>query len=111
MEAFDVKPALDSMLAFVAQNYLLPVWILGIWVAYWLGRRHGARPKPRPPGPPLRPEMIESGPGTEPRACARIAGHETAKARSTRSKPIRRPPAASRSGTVRAQPICTCWPR
>jgi hypothetical protein len=55
MESLDVKAALDSMLAFVAQNYLIAVLVL---VGYCLGRWH-ARPKPRKPGPPLRPEMIE----------------------------------------------------
>ena len=59
MAAFDVKAALDSLLTFVGQNYLLPVWFLVPWLTYRLGYRRGAY---RPPGPwaaPLRPEMVE----------------------------------------------------
>jgi hypothetical protein len=38
MEGLDVKATLDGILVFVAQNYLLLVWVLG---AYFLGRWRG----------------------------------------------------------------------
>ena len=51
MESLDVKAALDSMLAFVAQNYLIAVLVL---VGYCPAAGH-ARPKPRKTGPAAPP--------------------------------------------------------
>ena len=56
MESLDVKAALDSMLAFVAQNYLIAVLVLVGYLPRPLGVLDQHRGKP---DPPPSPEMIE----------------------------------------------------